>query len=525
MLETVANLTQTRNLSTIDSALARLRGVSRLLALHQSAPKVSDSRLREFARRFFHRVAIRVVPIEAEADPESPDPSEDELLAHFEKYKDVAPGEGDHGFGYRLPNRFKIEWFRISTDDIRAMVQSSDALSGTALAKHYLRYKDERNFPEVAADEPLPDIVREDLLGQLVERRRQALKQYIASELQMTWRALDIKEGYYELPEDWADRRIKFRELIQSLQREFDGLPLPEYNAIGDRWLTLDDLAETDLSGTRTFKFDMNQPTGLRRLINGMKEFDGAALFLTQVGITGPPLENADKDVIYYRVTAADPARPPHDIDEVRDQLVSDLKRLQEYERLRARADEIEALADEQGLLGVAMAYDTDIAPPTSAYIFDAALLQFMMRQNVPIQPRPSSLPVVGPDRETNERIVDRALAFPRETPLRDVPRADRTFALPVDEKLCVLVVELNQQFPFSNENYESLVASNRLQALEIGEEFEETDFTVYDEFSYESLAARHNFKLKRRDTDEESDAKGEETAETTATADASRTG
>ena len=50
----------------------------------------------------------------------------------------IVAGQGEDLFGYRLPDRFKIEWVSIPGADIRSSVENSDAVNRVALLKHDL---------------------------------------------------------------------------------------------------------------------------------------------------------------------------------------------------------------------------------------------------------------------------------------------------------------------------------------------------------------------------------------------------
>ena len=108
----------------------------------------------------------------------------------------------------------------------------------------------------------------------------------------------------------------------------------------------------------------------------------------------------------------------------------------------------------------------------------------------------------------------------------RDIPAEQRTFVVPVDEKLTIMVVELLQQYPLDRQRFSQLVSPGLLQRLLLGEELEAIDGAVEEAFGFETMVKRHNFKVKRRATEEdETDGEADETEGDIASAGSGATG
>ncbi len=119
----------------VRQTLAKVQGVQQLLLLYLDGDKYSDRRLKQLARRLYHSVTLQ--PLVIEASPDGPGSySERQLADQLEKYALDPPGEGEMGFGYRLPDRARIEWIVVSTDSVREMFRESDRLDPVALRKH-----------------------------------------------------------------------------------------------------------------------------------------------------------------------------------------------------------------------------------------------------------------------------------------------------------------------------------------------------------------------------------------------------
>lgn len=112
----------------------------------------SEQRLAHFAKDVSSRATVRFVPLKA-ADrvDAAPEPTAAEIKAHFDKYKDKNPGESEpYGFGYRLTDRFKIEYITVPIKRVAATITVDD-LAGQ---KYYLENRD--NFLPGADDPEKP---------------------------------------------------------------------------------------------------------------------------------------------------------------------------------------------------------------------------------------------------------------------------------------------------------------------------------------------------------------------------------
>lgn len=507
---------------TLNDAISKSFAVGRMIDLYQRAGKLSDNRVRAEAERLFHTAEGRTIVLVAEADDAPAAPTEAEIAAQFEKYRNLAPGGPDAnrdpenpdvepdfpeenvaGFGYRLPDRFRIEWLRVERDAVRALIEAGDELNDIALIKHWQRHQQAKGFPEIDPNaEAVPERVRKDLLDELVAARLDAIRKFISDRLLASWRRLKAPEGYYELPDDWSADRVAFPDLAQALQEEFPGLALPSYESIGDRWLTIGDVAGLEgLAGASTDKYASGL-TNVETLIGSAHEFGGNPTILVQEGVAGPILaDRVDDSIVVFRITDTDPTRPPRDIDEVRDRVVADLKRQAAYQALIADMPGIEQKARDEGMLAVAIDRNADLQR-LSVSLYSPAMAQFQMQNNMPLRPLPNALPIIGQSEAASETIIDHALSLPGDKPLHELDRGQRVIAVPVPEKLAVLIVELEGQRPLDRARFEQLAGSRAFQTMLVSNELLETKPSLADVFRYETMKARHNFQVKVRESD-----------------------
>jgi hypothetical protein len=250
-------------------------------------------------------------------------------------------------------------------------------------------------------------------------------------------------------------------------------------------------------------------PVAFTELVKSAKELGASTTIIVQKGVEGPSLKDQAGNLYFFRITDAEPAHVPASVDEVREAVVNDLKRVDEYERLKGTLAEIEASAKANGLLQIAMDHNTVMQPNAGVYLANEYWLMAMLQQpNMPLTARPSELPVVGADRKAIGAIIDRARALPSDKPVDQLPDDQRTFAVPADDKLAVLVVKVIVQRPLTEESFERLVQFGAVQRLISLEEAGEEQ-AIEKAFSFDALAKRHNFALKR-EAEEESEGAAE---------------
>ena len=480
--QTIAFLAATtgENPQFIRETLAKVQGVSALIVLYLGSGKYSDRRLKHRARRMFHNATVQAVIIEASRPPDLAPFTDAELQEQLETYADVVPGEGDRGFGYRLPDRAKLEWLVAPVGSVRAMIEAGDQLNPVALRKHWRRNED--RFSEADAGAGVPDEVREDLLNTLTQQTLETIAKSANDQLRIERRSLDQRAGYLDLPQGW--RGLDFRALAESLQSEF-GIALPEYHGRGDAWLTADQLGDLPGVGTATTDKFGESLVALPELVMAARELSGSSTISIQQGVAGPPLQGTDGSVFLFRVIDTDANRPPNSIDEVRDALVADLNRLRHYEQIIEASGEIGDVAINDGLLAVALLYDSTVEPSSSVSLGLTA-----------------TLPKIGEDREAVGLIIDRAMELPRDVAVRSLPEADRILVIPVEDRLSLLVAKLIAQSPLTDETYALYMQTGIILSRLLREELDESE-PLEKTFSYEALAARHGFELVRPDAAE----------------------
>ncbi|MEE9128528.1 MAG: hypothetical protein V3T84_00795 [Phycisphaerales bacterium] len=455
--------------------LTKLAGVSSVIDLYiggspysQALPtsRYSDRRFKHLAQDRFHQVTAQVVVLEASAPDEPRAFTEAQLTEQMDKYAEDLPGAGEMGFGYRLPDRAKIEWLVVSADSVRAVIVDSDELNPVALRKHWRLNAARLGQPQPNAD--VPDAVRNDLLETLTEQKLKAISRVAHNRLLSEQRTHQQDGG----------PGMSFTDLALSIQETF-GVSLPEYHATGGRWLWSKDLAELEGIGQATTAKFGRLPTSLPVLVMSASEFGRDDIMPIQQGAVGPPLDGPDGSIYFFRITDTDPSRPPRSVDEVRDALVADLGRLEVYQDLVESIALIERQARQEGLLAVALANDT-VVERASTFSTASAM----------------ALPKIVVQEATIQTIVKRARALRPDQPIDELTEQQRTFVVPVEDRLALLVVRLIRQRPLTEISYTQRAQGGLLQYLIMQPEAQERLTEAIEAFAFDALAARYNFKF-----------------------------
>lgn len=487
--------------SFVLETIAKVSGVRRLLGMYFQSPKLSDRRLERDSEELLLTAGADIIPIEARAlaAQSTWEPTEEELRAQLAQFGNVPPGQGEYGFGYLIPNRVKLEWITIPVSAVRAALEASPELDNVHLRKHRERNRD--LFPPATTDGSddfhlVRDRVKEHLLSTLLPEQVNTVTKFATDQVALRQRGLQRDGDYLKLPDDWSARRKSFPLLAEEMNAQF-GLQLPPYQTSGPAWLELNQIDLLPGIGTATTNRFGPFPIRLSGLVGELKEFGGSDAVRIQAGVTGPPLRSATGDIYIFRVLEAEAAHAPTSVDEVRPQLVADLRALREFRMLTERLEELRARAVDEGLASVAAEYNAQIQTASRIRVSDPLALQ----QGFPVQ---VPLPVVGVAPEATKAIVEQAAKLDPLVPVSDQPAETRTFAVPVESKLTVLVGRINRLEPLTREMYEMLAQGGALTSAVLREELPRF---IVDAFSVERLAERHNFRLSREAIEEEAAA------------------
>lgn len=126
-----------------------------------STVKVSQPLRQHAVAQEWQQIRLDIVEYRAsEFTAAVPAPTAEQLRAHYEQFKDVDPNtataQSNGGFGYRLPNRVKIQTIQIPIDAVRAVVKARKTDYDWEVEGYKYYSKNLKEFPSTqpAASEP-----------------------------------------------------------------------------------------------------------------------------------------------------------------------------------------------------------------------------------------------------------------------------------------------------------------------------------------------------------------------------------
>ena len=515
-ITTVTNIARNTGVrvQTVLETLAHLEGVQRLIQTYQTVGRFSDRRIHNAADNYLSSVAVETVVIPAKSNDNSI--SVDDLLTQFEAWKDVSPGEGDRGFGYKLPDRFKIEWITIPASSIRLAASRGDDFSSREQRKFWRRNENDPRFPQVEGSSEIPEVVTEAFLDQLTERTRDEISRTMSEHLRLPRRGFAEENGFVILPDDWNDSKVNLEDVASNIQEVFD-IDLPPYGSIA-QWTSIADATETPTLGTITATNLGDTPIAFATLIGVAKEFGGNGIYRVQEGVSAPVIETQSGDLVVFRITDTDPSRVAVDLDEVRAMVTQDVSTLQNWEALQTKLDAVQANARKNGLLQVALEHGATVSRPKPVsivdagvpVILDAATRQSLITQSIlarlkngeSVDDLVSSIPSLPiTDVAVVQAIIDLTENLPLETPVADLTVEERVFVIPSIENMALVVVRVTGTTPSSLELAKGLSGASAplLQTIMTFSELGGTK-GVGEAFSLDALTQRHNFSRGRSD-------------------------
>jgi SurA-like N-terminal domain len=340
-------------------------------AVSYGTSRLSKPLVEHFLQDQGAQVSGRVVLVQADHyQADVPEPTDAQVQALYEQFKDALPGRGDpYGFGYRIPDRVKIEYLSISMDQARRRVKVTEA---DALA--FYRQNPDRYAATDKGDtaEPRPyEEVRDEVIRDVTDRRAFELVEKMAKAAYGLFyedtRGM-AKEDDYRVVGD-VTRLKSMREVADRLEADY-GL-LPEIHSETASWIDADDLA--DLPGIGTSTLADNPRVDFRSFVLSARELEPSKENpllprRLQVGLAGSPMMGQDRSRYIFRLTDAQPTRQPGSLDEVRDRVTRDTRLLSAYKKLLAESQSWREQAVREGLDAVAVRANTSVVtlPPTS---------------------------------------------------------------------------------------------------------------------------------------------------------------
>ena len=472
-----------RSWDEICDTIGRWMSVTRLLQLQASA--VFDSLPREaLAYRNARQEAVAQLAVldDRAFVPSVPAPTEAELQAFFEECKGRVPAHDEQKleFGYRLPNRVRIEYLTVDPEQVKHKVQIKSAQLKQYFEDHAQAY----TKPDPTATQPTQgppprvpmtldearELGREDLRQARAVEEAQSLVNEIYTDASRPWGAATKGEdGFTQPPEG---ETASFEELKQKFSTKFEvgyfqsalvdeaGLEqIPDFGQAslgeGQQRIAVPEMA---LRVPGIFTKDPND----RLPVLSLNE--PAPVVISR---RPDPRTNQSRpyQAFLFRVVEIRPSEPPASLDDVRKQVVEDWKLSQAHELAKAQAEALAVKAREIGL-AAAVEQATDLKATLTAA--EQAASQ-PAQESAPTPGYVKDLTPFSPSRLTREASFVENLGVVKDLPkelfaLADEPATDtapahRLAVMPLANQFRWVIGELVEVKPIYEEAFQQTLA------------------------------------------------------------------
>ena len=499
-------------------AMANLRGIQRLIRQTNSAARVANYQVVNAAKDRLNAAYVTAVPVLAGVIDDDFQPTDEQLQATFEQYKDIAPSGGEFAVGYTLPRRIKFQWLTLD----RTRLANAVTVDPVELRKAWQR--DRETYPGEFTEER--DTVRTALTDAAVARAMNVADRVIRSEVLTSTRRLEKTGNYYDLPRDWTpiDLEAVSVAVAEALESEM-GIatrrPSITYRDID--WTELGDIAQIPGLGQAAFRTG-SQSTPLSVALDRLNAFDpDASLLPLQVGVpvVDPVLSDTLGNQYYVLVTEAREVSPPDSYEEVRRQLTFDTRDLRRYEMLLADQDNLLDIAKREGLAPIQERYSNST---TLEQADGRPRPRIQIDENIEV--RPDSVLAISSSIFNRASFRDAVLEHARTidpTLMGDaIPEDQRYFVVELPRIKAIAICQMELYVPISAERFRGIAPGLTLQTTR-DQLVSVLGAGNVGPLAYDTLVERLQYDVRDRDPaddiDTNEDAESEEAGENSAPA------
>lgn len=495
----------------VDRTLAKARGVLRMYEAYLAFDLPSLQESMALCHRYFDSADIVYFTVGSDAfvDP-SYEPDETEILLHFDAYKENLPGEGRYGFGYRAEDRVRLEWLRISRQDISDGVAVDPVDANTRWRANRTQYPGE--FTAERSN------VEKDIRSERTDSILRDAEQLVRAELLKARGGLVQNDaGLYDLPADWAQIRPRFNVISQIVgdrlrTKHGPDMPNPMAQDDSNQWRTRAEVRGIPIVGNAS-RLIGPRSVPLVDLAFSVAEISPDSLYAAQTGVAQGPLTAARTgDLVFFRVIEAE-ASAPMPLAEVRGQVIEDKRRLKAYEALETEAPRMLSQMLTLGVEGAAAERGVTLLRGVN-----------VRRERVEAIDPTKGPPVYELQKINTESfrnaVMDRVASFPNDEPLNRIPERDLLLSLPLDVTREYAIVGITNVIPLTVEAFRMIES----EALRYNRS-QEFNLNALDAWPYSpsQMQARHNVQLIQRADPDEADESVEGADETPPVADAEK--
>lgn len=460
----------------VHQALADLRTIQRTVSAIGGATVPSEAELRVATRDALEMVSFKAIlaPAKAFVD-EKQTFSDEEMKKQFDAYRDTTRGSG-LSFGYHRAPSLKVQYITIDRTAIAAAVGVANLESKAKLYYEQRKALDPvfkrpgNPLADPAAPPPDPYLTFEEAKDKAIEGLRKQQATETAGRL-ADFMLQFASEGFLDVERD-ADlykpapahvaKLEYYNELIQKIPPT---LTFPKSVSVGvTDFFTLDKADKVPELGTAMYRPENAVSQSFASLI--YKNRSMIPKIPTEAGVnaseylslfqTGPYslTEGTTGNLYLYRIVEARPGRAAESVEEVRDEIIADLRTLRGFDAAKKRGESLRTAAGQQPLKAVyeadaeLVAFKVKSAGNESGF-FEPPPMSRVTRTEAPFgRPDGGAATGSGLGRIPNE-LVDQIFA------LQDT--AEKTAVVELKDRAAVLVVQWTGTKPATQDEFDTL--------------------------------------------------------------------
>ncbi|MBI4579823.1 MAG: hypothetical protein HY718_08980 [Planctomycetes bacterium] len=357
------------SIAQLDQAIQAYLRVEQAAMLAADSVVVSEADIQDFIRQSGEKIKVAMVLVDpAKLSDDTHTPTDEELQAQFEQYKDK-PARGPGNYGYQLPEATQVEYIEINADDLA----QSQTVSEDDAYTYWTAHKNEFTRPVTqpatsTAPATRPETpkaydtfweakakVKEKLAHDKATRAATRLAEELIRQLAKPWANQPTTQpGHFRQPPASEMAADVYDKVIAGLAGKYGtALRLGRTELLDAGKLMADPRI-----GRATAFADTPQRVMFSQaafMVAGLSA-DPAAdprharLFRNVFETCGEPLRDWDGNVYIFQNLAVRPAQAPASFSEARETLVADLRSIRAYGEAERIARDLAAKAAGSGL-------------------------------------------------------------------------------------------------------------------------------------------------------------------------------
>ncbi len=476
--------------ATVADAFADTRGFLRHLNSFGAAPRLGEARVIATARKQSDEATVSYILVtpDAKSLADAGDVDQAAIDEHFAKFKDKPIGGGEFGIGYTYPDRVAIQYITVDRAAITRMV----VVDPIELQRRLMdKPADDKVTPEQRRAET-ELAIRSEKIDAIYTESVSTLR----GELLRLTTSLSDRDGYKVLPADGsfaarvdlkavADRsaaKVK-ASMGVDVQFQISGNPSSLLSAA-----EFSSIAGLGTASARDGTITVSAADAVFSTLELRAPGAPRPRKLTQVGIpVTTPFEDQQRNAHFILIRDARKSAPAATSEEVRTQIIANVKRLRVFEKLKA---ETGGLVIQAGVLGL-----SDLAGSLRATGYSVSEVKNDVRVSRLRGASPSEAQIT--DKPFVEAVMAKAELIDPTRPIRETDDITRTLSTQAPARAGIVIAQITEFSPLTLDRLRAELAGGGYERMsqtafsEPGPSFKDAQAAFMQLISVESVAKR----------------------------------